>query len=137
MRTTTRLFPAKVVQMYKSNPPDSANSRFRNLICADAKGWHIIPFDDISHCTAHGSYATVFFNNEQSVLISKTLSALESLLPTAQFVRVHQSHIVALERIRMFSGNEIQLGTGHNIPVSRSRMQALKELILNTGARLE
>jgi DNA-binding LytR/AlgR family response regulator len=55
---------------------------------------------------------------------------VEDYLPADQFVKVHKSFIVALDKIDSIEGNELLLGP-HHIPISRNLKEEVMEKILN------
>lgn len=114
-----------------------STSQAHNLICACVEGWHVIPFAEISHCSAESNYVKIHFGPGNSVLASKTLRAVEGLLPGACFVKCHQSHLVAIDRIRLVKNQSLFLETGIELPIARNRKNAIKEAILQLGVRLE
>ena len=53
---------------------------------------------------------------------------MENLLPTAQFMRVHKSYLIARQKVTSIEGNLLEVG-GAKIPVSRGlRSQIIEEL---------
>ncbi|HZE82765.1 MAG TPA: LytTR family DNA-binding domain-containing protein [Puia sp.] len=60
----------------------------------------------------------------------QTLKNMEDLLPGNNFIRVHKSYIVALDKISNISGHEISIDKT-KIPLSRNLKDALMERILN------
>ena len=107
------------------------------LICPCTEGWHVIPFDEISHCTAEGNYVRIYFGKAESVVASKTLRSVEELLPRSTFVKCHQSHLVATQRIRLMTNLELTLENGTRLPISRNRKSHVREALLTFGVRLE
>ena len=87
----------------------------------------------ISWIRAEGDYARIHAEGK-SYLVYRTLDELEARLDPAQFLRVHRSAIVRLDRIaevRADSGRyRLTLSDGTTLIVSRSRAAALKRLIL-------
>jgi DNA-binding LytR/AlgR family response regulator len=77
---------------------------------------------------------------------SCSLGRLESLLPPQQFLRIHNSHLVRLERVEelLFLGNHrygVRLSDDRVLPVGRSRYPALRQRLgldrtIEFGSRL-
>lgn len=86
-----------------------------------ARGFLICVPLDIRYMRAQSNYTYVLFSSGQQLLWSKTLKDLESLLPSALFVRSHKSYIVYIDYILTYSKNAkhqfITLQTGEEIPV--------------------
>lgn len=71
-------------------------------------------------------YAKLFFNDGKNLLVKQTISALENLLSNHQFMRVHRSYIVSLNKISGFNGVSLQLD-GIEIPIGRLYKQIVME----------
>ena len=74
-------------------------------------------------------YVKVYRQSDPKPLLSLTsLKSLEEKLPTRQFMRVHRSFIVALDRINAITRNSVQIGPT-TIPVSDQYKDAFGEFI--------
>lgn len=78
-----------------------------------------IAYNDILYIEGLKDYVKVFrLSDPTKPLLSLTsLKTLEEKLPTRQFMRVHRSFIVALDRINAVTRNSVQIGSAV-IPVS-------------------
>lgn len=86
---------------------------------SEAKMVHVI-LAHIQYLEADGDYVRLYRTSGTSPLIcSITLKELESLLPTADFVRVHRSYIVNLRQIETVERNVIPFGL-KSVPISES-----------------
>ncbi|MGH9239243.1 MAG: LytR/AlgR family response regulator transcription factor [Vicinamibacterales bacterium] len=93
-----------------------------------------LPVSAIVWISAEGDYARIHVGGK-SYLVYRTLNELEERLDAADFLRVHRSAIVRIDRIAEAkpadSGRyELTLEDGTRLVVSRSRAVALKRLIL-------
>ncbi len=61
---------------------------------------------------------------EKKLITYSTLSLLEKQLPTARFMKVHKSYIVALQKISAIEGNTVSIGADR-ITVSRNLRESL------------
>ena len=91
--------------------------------------------EEIDWIEAAGNYVKISVGKEQHVL-RETLKNLEARLDGQQFVRVHRSTIVNVERIRelqpLFHGDHIAiLHDGTRITCSRSYSDRLEQLLSN------
>jgi len=77
-----------------------------------------ILLDDIYFLEGAGDYVVIHTNTDQ-VLTLQSLKALEDLLPSASFIRVHKSFIVSLSKINFIERNRISI-KNQLIPVSDS-----------------
>jgi DNA-binding LytR/AlgR family response regulator len=102
-------------------------------------GTHFVPVDDVVavHANAHYTY---IFDGKTKLFCSLPIGVVESRLDASRFVRVHRSHIVAIDRIvglkRVGETGLIELAAlePYTVPVSRGRLAWLKSrLAVTTG----
>lgn len=96
-----------------STPKD--NTHF--FIKGDKK-MHQVSIDTILFIEAYGNYTKIYLETEM-ILSHEKISALEQLLPIADFLRVHKSFIVATKKIRIIEGNRIAIQK-HLIPIGQT-----------------
>ncbi len=92
-------------------------------------GVDFIATTDIVYCKAEGNYTTIFLR-DRSIIMSKTLKAVEALLSSYEFIRCHQSYLVNVNFIRQFAtsnGYQLILADNSRLPVSRRK----REKVLN------
>lgn len=91
------------------------------------KGLSVITISDIIRLEAERSYCTLYLaSSKQSILISKPLKEIESLLPDTIFFRPHTSHLININYVHEFStvkGGVAILTDKTIVPVSRRRKQ--------------
>jgi DNA-binding LytR/AlgR family response regulator len=66
--------------------------------------------------------------NEHKLVTHQTMSDMEKLLPTRQFIRVHKSFIVAIDHIKSIYGNTIEAGQA-SLPIGSSYKNNVMNLI--------
>ncbi|UJP66012.1 LytR/AlgR family response regulator transcription factor [Mongoliitalea daihaiensis] len=90
-------------------------------------GLEFIKHDEISYCEAQKNYTIIYKTNGEYITLTKTLGAIEELLPNEQFVRVHQSYLVNMKEIQRFirSESKIVMRSGKEISVSIRRKTLL------------
>jgi len=89
-----------------------------------------IKFEDIFFIESLKDYIKVF-TKSGDYLAHKSLSAITEELPKNQFLRLHRSFTVALDKIQALEGNSV-LVTNKRIPIGRKYINHAKEVILNT-----
>lgn len=67
-------------------------------------------------------------NNPKPVMSLMSMKAMEDLLPTDRFIRVHRSYIVQKEKIRIIEHNRIVFGNTY-IPIGDSYKQAFQDFL--------
>ena len=91
------------------------------------------PVAEIDWVEADGNYARIHVG-ATSFVMRKTMTAMENSLDPAQFVRIHRSTIVNVDRIRavesLFSGEYLViLKDGTKLPTSRSYRDTVQALL--------
>jgi two-component system, LytTR family, response regulator len=71
----------------------------------------------------------VIINTTQQKVVSlQTMKSVEATLPDNQFIRIHNSYIVALEWIEAIQREKVQIGKVF-LPISDTYRKAFKEFI--------
>jgi DNA-binding LytR/AlgR family response regulator len=85
-----------------------------------------INFSDVLFVESLQNYV-VIHTLEKKYITYLTLSAVEEQLPGAQFIKIHKSYFISMNKVKAIEGNEIVLINGHHVPISR----ALKDDVMN------
>ena len=93
----------------------------RRLAVSTSEGIYLLNPSEITYCEAESNYCHIALRDGRKILVSKTLKVIEALLPISGFFRVHQSHIVSLQDVRLIGHHEILMSNGDHIPMSRTR----------------
>jgi two-component system LytT family response regulator len=91
----------------------------------------VVPVEEIDYITASGVYAEIFTGTNRYI-IRESLQTLEEQLDPREFMRIHRSEIVRLDRISMVvraggADHEVQLKSGVRLRVGRSRREDLEQ----------
>lgn len=79
---------------------------------------------EIIRFEANGSYTDVHFDSLEKITVSKNIKEYEDILPPSIFCRVHNSHIINLNRVKKYHkgrGGYLVMDDGTNIEVSIRR----------------
>jgi DNA-binding LytR/AlgR family response regulator len=87
-----------------------------------------IRFDDILFVEALQNYIAIH-TAEKKHITYLTFKSLEETLPADQFLKVHKSYIVSIDKVTSISGNEVTVGQ-HHIPVSRGLKDEVMDRLL-------
>jgi DNA-binding LytR/AlgR family response regulator len=117
--------------LHKSQQP--ANSQDFILLRSD-KIIHRIYLNEITHLEAIGDYVKVFFN-ERNIMVHDTFRHLLDQLPGGNFIRVHKSFAVSLEKIESIEGNLIKVNE-RSIPIGQTYRNEFLKIIYNRGIPL-
>ena len=121
---------------------ESATRALRDLTPAESRiqpGGHLlvkseyrllrIPFGDIEFIEGLKDYVKIYISGEAKAVLSLvSIKSLEDGLPSANFMRVHRSFIVNLDKVRVIERNCIIM-LGRAIPISDSYRKAVMERI--------
>jgi two-component system LytT family response regulator len=104
----------------------------RKLLVRDSGVLKVIPFDDIDWVDAAGDYMCVHAGGETHVIRS-TLRDLLGKLDDKQFIRIHRSTIVNIERVVSVTplqkgGSLLHLDGGESLKVSRNYRESIRTL---------
>jgi two-component system, LytTR family, response regulator len=86
-----------------------------------------IKLSDIMYIEGLKDYVSIY-TPTQKIVSLQTLKALEIQLPEKQFIRIHNSYIVALEWIEAIQREKIQIGKVF-LPISDTYRKAFKDFI--------
>lgn len=80
---------------------------------------------EITHIESMKDYVKIYLTSaDKPILTKSTLKGIEEKLPAKNFMRVHKSFIVCLDKIESIRSHQIYIGN-HEIPVSESNMEEL------------
>ena len=69
--------------------------------------WRNIPIDQITYVNGMKDYVLFYLDSEKKPLISHlTMKAVEEMLPSDKFLRIHRSYIVAVDKIQKVDRND-------------------------------
>ncbi|KKM23561.1 hypothetical protein LCGC14_1613920, partial [marine sediment metagenome] len=79
-----------------------------------------------------GDYIKIV-SSTNSVMVLMTMKSLLEQLPPEQFMRVHKSYIVNLEKVEKFNGSQVEV-EGQSIPLSRNKKILLEEALMDSSS---
>lgn len=106
-----------------SSPSKSVEKSNTYFFLKGDKKMHQINTEDILFVEAYGNYTKIYLANEMIVSHEK-ISSLENFLPSADFLRVHKSFIIATRKISILEGNRVIIQK-HFIPIGQTYKQSL------------
>lgn len=118
----SKIEPVKTVVKEISKSNDS--NRF--FIKGDKK-YHQIDEDHILYVEAYGNYSKIYLKDEM-ILSHTKISNFETLLSANNFLRVHKSFIVAINKIKLIEGNRIVIDS-YKIPIGQTYKSTVNKLL--------
>jgi DNA-binding LytR/AlgR family response regulator len=113
------------------NPEQSASSHRKegegHFFLKGDKKYHQIHTDDIRYVEAYGNYTKVFLA-ESMIISHEKISTLEKMLPRHNFLRVHKSFLIAIDKINYIQGNQIYL-EDFKVPIGQTYRSSINQLL--------
>ena len=88
------------------------------------KGFIFLFIDEIIRCEANGAYTTIYTTNKEKITASKSLKEYEGSLPTNRFFRIHNSHLINIDKVAQYNkgrGGYVIMEDGMQIEVATRR----------------
>lgn len=106
-------------------------SKPQRLVIKDGDKINLIEHTEILHIDAYDDYVKVF-THEGRFLKKQTMAHLERTLPEDQFIRIHRSHIVSVDKIARVESvdkgkYQVVMKNEVRMPISRNAYPSLKE----------
>lgn len=132
---------AKASSISKSFPPiheiatitQSGDRALERLLVREGPHVHVLPVETVDYVEAQDDYIRIQAGG-RSYLKQMTLSELETQLDRKQFLRIHRSYILNIERmtkIELYAKDSrvVILKDGKRLPVSRSGYEKIRKLL--------
>lgn len=95
-----------------------------------------IDIEKILFCEADGNYTKVLSEDNNSIVISKSLCEFEIQLKSHDYLRCHYSYLVNSKKIESIcSRKRFVIVAGHNIPVSRRKCNKIFRILMDLGIK--
>lgn len=88
-----------------------------------------IAMNDILYMEALNDYVKIHTTKKENYLVSTSMKAMEERLPAKMFCRIHNSYIIAVNKVETIFGNTVELTNQVTLPISRSRKEQLFTLL--------
>jgi len=111
------------LQSLKKTPPP-----LQKIALPEKNGIILVSITDIIRCEASRGYTTFIIKNKEKLLSSKNIKEYEEILPEDTFFRLHNSHLVNLNYIRMYHrgrGGQVEMEDGTLVEVAVRRKDEL------------
>ncbi len=108
----------------RTNEDLSASDKFF-MVKADKKLIKI-NLEDIVYVEGMKDYVKIHFH-DRCVITHSTMTKIEGLLPTPDFIRINRSFIVQLSQIKLLEGNMIETRNGKKLMIGVRYRESIKE----------
>jgi len=110
---------------------ESLNETF--ILLREDKIEHQVQLSKIQYIEGCGNFVRIFTVG-QEIIVSETMTHMQSRLPDDQFIRVHKSFIVSLVHINQIEGNIIRM-SDKTIPIGRTYKIHLESILQKYRAK--
>lgn len=105
------------IQMIAERKPEK-------IALPDAQEIRLVLLEDIIHCHSYKNYTEFHTVDGTRITVSKTLKYYDDLLPTDQFLRIHQQHLINLDHLKSYireDGGYVLMTNGARLEVSQRK----------------
>ena len=125
----------KLIETLLSNYSQPVHAE-RQIVLRTFDEINIVNTSNILHCASDNNYTTFHFDNHSPIMVSKPIKEYEDLLADYHFMRVHQSYLVNLKRIKKFDkrdGGFLVMADNTQIPVATRKKPQLMDYFSSLG----
>ena len=127
LKTINKITQQVYLQKGIQKEEDSSNESF--IFLKVDKKLVKIKFEDILYVESLKDYIKVF-TTSGNYLVHKSLTSITEELPDSNFIRIHRSYTIAIDKVKSVEGNLIEITT-NKIPIGRKYVHHAKRIILN------
>ncbi|TCC94706.1 LytR/AlgR family response regulator transcription factor [Pedobacter hiemivivus] len=90
----------------------------KKLVIHSQEILRLVSHADISYCKSDNCYTSIFLHNREELVMCKSLKKVSQQLDAGIFIRVHQSHLINKNCIKLINKKNkyIELVCGTHIP---------------------
>jgi DNA-binding LytR/AlgR family response regulator len=120
----------KVIDTYDHNDERQSNlPSCRHLYFRTNRKMVKILLENIVYIESIRDHIKIYRHQDTPLLVKQTLSSLESILPHHQFMRIHRSFIISINRITAYTNHDVEIDN-IEIPIGRQYFGQLKKMSL-------
>ena len=97
------------------------------ILLKDSKKTHKVYLSDIKYIESDGDYIRFYLQNRK-LMIRGSLSFMETSLPSARFLRIHNSYIISLKKVNAVTLYSVEI-EGTELPISRSHKERVLKIL--------
>lgn len=107
------------------------SSKSKKFAVPTIEGLVFVKMDEIIRFEANGTYTNIYTVKKEKIVASKNVKEFEDILPKNQFFRIHNSHLVNINRLAKYTkgrGGTITMEDGTQIEVASRRKNDFLEI---------
>lgn len=113
-------------EKHEVSPPAKHRASSESMFVKSDKKMHQVQMASILYLESAGSYVKIHLE-DKTIMVLERLAHFEKTLDSKQFIRVHKSFIIAVDKIDLIEGNLVQIGD-RRIPVGQTYKVNLSRL---------
>jgi two-component system LytT family response regulator len=124
IKKITAKYMKQQLDLLMTNIKNVQTSLSQKIAVPTTGGFVFILLHDIVRCEANGSYTIIYVGKKEKIMASKNIKEYESILPKTHFFRIHNSHLVNINRILRYNkgrGGSVTMEDGTEIEVATRR----------------
>lgn len=120
------------LELPRKNDPAFAKAKEKDyLVIKSNRRLYRIPIPDITYIEGMKEYVAVYTGDHKKLLFLHSLKNLEDTLPHDQFIRIHKSYIIAIDKVTSMEGNQVYLGE-MKLPLGERYKERFFETVFST-----
>ena len=116
---------SKSVEMTTAEMREKPENEF--ILLKDNKKTHKVYLSDIKYIESDGDYIR-FYLQSRKLMIRGSLSSMEVTLPSALFLRIHNSYMINLKKVNAVTLYSVEID-GTELPISRSHKEKVFKIL--------
>lgn len=130
------LSPKEKVSLRLTNMENTINQQniSHRVILKTSEKYIVINRNNIIHLQADNSYTSIYLEQREPIIVSRSIKYFEGLLCDNQFIRTHRSHIVNINKVVEYiktDGGSIVMDNGDEIPISKNKKSFFLKRLIN------
>jgi len=121
----------RVIKLKKSVDGEQISPPVRShiFVKVDKKKLQKIYLDEILVIESLKDYIRIITSSSKHI-VHRTLASITEELPSSQFIRIHRSFTVSIDKVNIIEGNSLEIN-GIRYTIGRSYLATTKDIILN------
>jgi DNA-binding LytR/AlgR family response regulator len=74
-----------------------------------------INYKEVSYIESAGNYVIIHGDNNLRAILYTSMNAMQDIIPTEDFIRIHKSFIISIHHIHALKGNEVMMNKSGEI----------------------
>ncbi|MCC6411173.1 MAG: response regulator transcription factor [Saprospiraceae bacterium] len=124
----------KIIHKRQTADPQNPAQSFplKKVSIPVTEGFRLIQPSTVIRCEADANFTWIHLENGEKLITCRLLHEMENKLPEGNFIKVHRSHLVNVNKVDAFLRNdgwELVLSNGQHVPVARERKEAVMRVL--------